>query len=460
MRKTILMLLNGFGVERKDSTEVYSSKLMPNLDAMTKSYLFGSLVADAGDYNNGYRLFSMPQVNKKQDDEIDNLIYDKKLDKNEVLQTLKNTLTTENKLHIFYIVQDDFKFNQVKEFIKAINPDKNKKVFMHLIMTGTSTANYAAIKNIISKISFEFSSYCKIGFVVGKNKINTDDVLRAFYRELGEHWNESTKKIDILEKDIINPENAGVFIINGGFALQENDVALFANYDTVEMDRFYGDFTKMPMTLFSIFEFKDGVANMFSKNKGTSAFTAAILEEHNIKLLVLTTSEHVNDINFYLNGMEKKLCPNINYAVNNINLFNSKESVVELMKNNFDGLIIDYNIGNFNRLEDIKQTLANADSVIKNISDAAKEQNYTFIVSSLYGMHAPVTEKVVQKVVNFAGKVPCIFQSNEFPLSDYVLNGSTTYGLALTYFTNICDEVKANKLIHKKSGLEKMLAKK
>jgi len=85
MRKTILMLINGFGVERSGSAEVYSAKLMPNFDALIKTNLFGNLVANAGDYNNAYKQFSIPEKAKGYEDEIDYLIFEKKLDQNQVL---------------------------------------------------------------------------------------------------------------------------------------------------------------------------------------------------------------------------------------------------------------------------------------------------------------------------------------------------------------------------------------
>ena len=461
MRKTILMLINGFGIERSTSANIYSPKLMPNLDRMTNEVLFGSLSSEAGDYNNAYRMFSIPEKGKSEEDEIDNLIFDKKLDDNPVLKNLKDSLTDQNKLHIFYTIETGKKWNQVREFLRIINANKDKKVFIHFILTGTSTANYDSIIKIISKISFEMSEYCKIGFVVGKNKINTDDVLRSFYREFGEHWNESTKKFEILKKEIVNPEDAGVFIINSGMALAEGDSVFFLNYEDVEMQRFYDDFTKMSTNLFSLYKLYDAVPNMFTKNTDIASSLSTMLENYGIKLLVMTEQSRVNDVNFYLNGMQKKRCPNITYAINDLSLFSSKESVINLVDGNaYDGIILDFNIGILNRAEDIRTTLANIDNAIAFIREASKEKDYTFIISSLYGMHAPIMDGVVQKVVDFSGKVPCIYQNNTFTKGEYVLNGGNIYSLCLTFLTNIDDDVKSNKLVHKLTGLEKMLTKK
>ncbi len=461
MRKTILMLINGFGVERSGSTEVYSAKLMPNFDNMIKTYLFGNLVTTAGDYNNAYKAFSIPEQNKGQEDEIDYLIFEKKLDTNEVLKNARDSVGAENNLHIFYSVENIGKFNQVRELLKVLNPNKDKKVFVHMVMTATSTAAYDGIKKIISKVAFELADYCKIGMVVGRNKINTDDVLRAFYRELGEHWNESEKKFDILQKEVVAPENAGVFIITGGFSLKENDTVMFMNYDDIEMEKFYNDFTKMPTKLYSLFPFKDEIPFMFKKEEDRSVCFASTVEKHEIKILALTSEARINDINFYLNGMEKKKSPNITYAVNDMSLFATKEATISLIDGQpYDGFILDYTIAGYTRMDSIKKDLQAIDGVIKNISDAAKEKGYTFIVSSLYGIHVPVMDGVVQKVIDFSGKVPLVFQSNTFNKAEYALNSGGVYALAQTFLTNINDEVKSNKLVHKLSSIERMLTKK
>lgn len=462
MRKTILMLINGFGIERKDSMEIFTHDLMPNLDDMTKTCLFSSLQASAGDYNNGYRLFSMPAVNKKKDDQIDNMIYDKTLYSNPVLKSISDGIEEGKKLHVFYTLDTGYKYHQVKEILRIINQNKDKKIYMHLIMTSASINDYDDIIKTISKISFETSEYVKLGFIIGRNKINSDDALRTFYKEYGEHWNESTKKFDIFKKEIVNPEDAGVFYINKGFSLEENDSVLFLNFQDVEMDRFYDDFTKMPLKKYSLFEFnKDGVQNILNRELDDTASILDIANKHNIKLLVLTDKAKLNDINFYLNGMKKKLSPNVTFAVNDISLFATKEKVEELISSpNYDGFILDFNIGSMTKVDEIKNTLSKIDSIIKPISEASKEKNYTFIISSTFGMYVQVLDGVVPKVINFAGKVPCVFQSNEYTKGEYSLSGGDTYGLALTFLTNICDDVRQNKIVKKLSSLDRMLSKK
>ena len=75
-------------------------------------------------------------------------------------------------------------------------------------------------------------------------------------------------------------------------------------------------------------------------------------------------------------------------------------------------------------------------------------------------MHDQVKDGVITRIINFAGKVPCIYQNKEFNKKEYSLSSGTTHDLALTYLTNICDEVKSNRIIKKLSKLDKALSKK
>lgn len=461
MAKSILLLINGFGVEKKGSAEIYSAKLMPNMDYMTKNYLFGSLSTKAGDFNNGYRLFSIPEKGKKVDDQIDNLIYDKKLGSIETIGEIASGVGEGNNLHLFYIFETGIKFHQVREFCKVLNPTKQKKLFIHLIMTATSTTQYDEIIKMISKLSFESGGFGKVGFVVGKNKLNTDDTLRTFYKEYGEHWNESTKKFEILKKEIVNPDDANIFYINSGFSLKENDTVLFMNFENVDMERFYNNFTKVPVKKYSLYEMREDVKNIFIREADERSTFASIVQKFGLSILTFTNPKRLNDINFYLHGMKKTKIPNLTYATYSQSLFESKERVIDLIeRSGYDGYILDFDIGNYNKVADIKNELSSIDVIIKNISEASKEKGYTFIISSLYGMYAPVMDGVIQKVINFSERVPCVFQNNEFNKADYSLSGGTIYALSETYLTSIKDEVGANRLVHKLGKLDKLLSRK
>ena len=461
VRKTILLLINGFGIERKDSAEVYSSSLMPNLDSLTKTELFGSLVTGAGDASVGYKLFSIPEFEEKQEDELDKIILQKTLGSVPIIKTIKNNLVLNNKLHLFYVINNKRKLGQIREIIKELNPLKDKNLFLHLIMTGTSVNDYDDIEKVINNISYEVPDYAKVGLIVGKNKLIDVDFVKTIEREYGEQWKEFNKKFDVLKRNIINPEDTECFMVNKGFAFNEGDIILYANYQDVEFKPIENFARNTKVNIYSLYYTNDNISYFLKRvDKGVDSLNNK-LSKHNINLLYLTDKQRVDDANFYFGGMQKKKCSNIVFALNDPSHFATKANALSIIQNeSFNGIIIDYDIGVFNRLPDVKSKLQSVDLTIKIISDICRENGYTFIISSLYGMHMTLSDGVLQKLVNFAGKVPCIYQSSEFLKKDYSLNSGTVYDLCLTFLTNICDEVKSNKLVHKMNAVEKLLSKK
>lgn len=461
MKKTILLLINGFGVERKDSDEVYSHDLMPNFDNLTKTSLFGAINTAGSDYETGYSYFSIPQTGETNKF-LDDMVYDESLAKNEVLVKLKEETVDPKKLHIFLCVDNASTLNQLKSILTTINEKGDKKVYVHVVMTSSNLDDYNEIDSLLSKLAFENSDKTKIGIVVGRNNVNSDNMLRMVLREQGERWLQFSKKIDILHRDIISPENAQPFFIHDGFTFAEGDNMLILNYTNTDMIKLLTSIESLKLNKYSLFPYKEGIKNMFEREKANK-YLATFLEKYGIKTMVFTENERVNTVNYYLNGSERKTSNNITFAINDEILFSNKEAVIDLVENktkDINGYIIDYDIGKFNNMKDMKDTLHKIDATIKNIYDACSEKGYTLIISSLYGIHTTIRDGVIDRVVNFSGRVPCLFISKEFSPVEYSIAGTDTTGLMLTFLTNINEEVKMNRLVHKKSSLEKLLKNK
>ena len=58
MKKQVVVLINGFGIEQKRSYAIYDSFLMPNLDHLTQECFFSTLKNNAYNDNVGYQYFS------------------------------------------------------------------------------------------------------------------------------------------------------------------------------------------------------------------------------------------------------------------------------------------------------------------------------------------------------------------------------------------------------------------
>lgn len=450
--KTILMLINGFGIERSDSTPIYSANLVPNLDKFMQEVIFGTLINPYADYDSGYEEFCIPK-RRGEEDEITKMIDDEVLDRNEFLLKIGNSLNEKNTLHVFYILSDYDKVAELRYLIRAINPNKDKKIKVDIVLDSSNVNEYDDIQKSIDKMNLELSGYAELGFVVGKNKMANDNSFRMIYKSLGEHWREYPKKIDVLKRDLTIPENVEPFAIGDEVSIKDGDVIWFVNYQNIKIEDFYDRLKQTKLTFYTLYNWLDGVEFMLKRVERDADSLSGILKSCDINLMIFTDEEHINDLNYYMNGLKKETCDKITYALNDKELFKSKEYVEKLVQQTgSDGFIIDYDLGNFITIKQLKDKLAEIDKVLGSVYEASKEEGYTFIVSSVYGIHMKLKDGAQDKLVNFSGKVPCLYYNSEFPKSAYRVNSGNVHDLALTFLTSIYDDLRQNKLISRGGG--------
>ena len=90
MKKNILLLINGFGVEQVDSVDIYSKELMPNMDMLTNTGIFGTVSSNELDYKDGYRKFSIGIGESLTYSIVNNDISNEGYKKNQMLNYLYN----------------------------------------------------------------------------------------------------------------------------------------------------------------------------------------------------------------------------------------------------------------------------------------------------------------------------------------------------------------------------------
>ena len=57
--KTVLFLVNGFGIESKESYSVYDASIVPNIDYLRTKYLFQNLTTNNKTIYEGFRNMSL-----------------------------------------------------------------------------------------------------------------------------------------------------------------------------------------------------------------------------------------------------------------------------------------------------------------------------------------------------------------------------------------------------------------
>ena len=246
-RKTVLFLINGFGIERKESYSIYDSSLMPTFDELTKKYLFSTIESNVNNYYDGYRNMSL-DINELYNYSIlDEQIEDKKIQTNPTLLKVKQDIETkQGNLHIFALADTSFKLiDHLKETLKILDPNRSKKIYLHFIISSNNISDYKKLAEVFSKLNIEFANIAPIGFIMGLSSIDNNAkqvdlnfFFKMFISKVGEKWQSFTQKFDVLYGTKVLPRDCKPFIVNSNFDLTPNDTFLIYNYDNINLTNF------------------------------------------------------------------------------------------------------------------------------------------------------------------------------------------------------------------------------
>ena len=194
MKKNILMLINGFGIERSNSYSVYSGELMPNLEALRTSRMFASIPNEYLDYKGAYRNFSMGIDDALTYNLIENNIYKVEYPENPLMKYIIQEMNKNEKikLHIFCYWDSPRTVEQISLYVKEIHSKIPNKIFIHVILCQESLDDYKYIERSFITLNYELGNNVKVGIVTGEKNIEDllpfKDVMKSFLTEYGEKW--------------------------------------------------------------------------------------------------------------------------------------------------------------------------------------------------------------------------------------------------------------------------------
>ena len=475
--KTVMVLLNGFGVEHKNSYSIYSKDLMPNLDMLTKKYIFSQLKTDVNNIRDGYRNLCL-EVNEMYNYSIYNEAYNKGLINNsEVLNNLKKEHETrKSKLHIFCLIDNSEKIvEQLKNVVKDLNVDKNKIIYLHIVLTSNSVEDYDEILKILSKINVDLGEYAKIGLVFGLNCISNNvpvTELNFFFRilisEVTEKWQSFSQKLDVCYGMKQIPSLVKAFVVNDGFTINKDDLFFIWNYDKVDLTNFidllkqvkYGE-ENNNFLISSLFEinYKEPISHVLEYHLANKSMKSN-LEELNAKALIMASKEQLNAINYYANGLESVNSDRINFIEIDNYLFKPTELLGIINKYDHDLMIINYSIEGCKSVEELNLLLHNIDIMLGNIYENSKGSKYSILISSLYGINEVLpNEKGEICNIIFNEKVPLIFIDDFITTKDFLVEEGRISNLLPVCYARINDKYKGHSIVTKKNALYRLFFK-
>ncbi len=472
--RTVLLLINGFGIETKDSYSVYDEKTMPNFDKLAKQYMFSSLESTAANTIDGFRSMSL-EMNELYNYSIYTRDMAKVIASPTVAAINKTLVERKSKLHLFCFVDTSLSIvDNLKHFLTLINKEQDKKIFLHIILTSNNYEDYPKILDVLSKINIELGELASIGMIMGlSNILNSNPqiemnfLIRTMISEVGERWSSFKQKLDFSYGTKSAPISVKPFVVNSGFGIGENDLMMVWNYDNLDISNFinsirsinYGD-KPNTITFFSLFPitYKESIPYILNFEVAKKSL-ATNMKGLGFKSLVLCNRNEINGINYYLNGMQMVSNPDISYICLEDKIYDIPTvlSVVNTYKQ--DLLVINFDITKFSSVEELKQLLTKIDSVIGAIYDNTNKEDYCIIISSLHGMNKTVNS-ISGEICNIRYvKVPIVYIDKFITKKDYLVNSGDISKLFKTCYKSINKKYPGESLVTKKNLLYRMVFK-
>ena len=399
MKKNILLLINGFGIEQADSVNVYDEKLMPNMDRLTKEKLFASLASKDLDYKDGYRKFSIGINESLTYSIVENSLSNDSYKNNQLLKYIESkTNMGDNRLHIFCYWENDRTISQLATFLKEIVLYTNHMIYVHLILCQLSLTVYKSVERSLTLLNYELGNTVKIGIVTGESNLDNilifRDVIKTFVTEAGEKWKDLTKKVDVLKQTKTIPNRTRTFAVNTGFAINPGDQVFFFNYSNVDVNKFmtelenqkYRQLDTTRIDYYSLFPVKSNKKIPFMYNYAVSStYTASALKTIGAKCLLIDLKEKCPYINYYLTGLRNNIDENIKYMASDSGFIYEPNQLLQIINtSNCELIIVNYEIDTCKLVDDIANRLSKIDVVIGELDKLVQENKITLFITIWY----------------------------------------------------------------------------
>ena len=474
--RTVLFLINGFGIETKDSYGVYDEKIMPNFDKLSKKYMFSKLESNVFSTIDGFRSMSL-----EMNDLYNYSIYKRDAEGGKIAasQTVnelnKNLIERKSKLHLFCFVDTSIQIaDNLKHFLNLINKENDKKIFVHVILTSNNYQDFPKILEVLSKINIELGEFASIGMIMGlSNILNSNSVvelnflLRNMITEMGEKWTSFKQKLDFSYGTKTAPSLVKPFVVNSGFSIKSDDLFMIWNYDNLDISNFidgvkhidYGK-EKNNILFYSLFKinYKENISHILEYEVANKSL-ASNMKGLSFKSMILCQKDEVQAINYYLNGLEMVNNPDISFVCLEDKILDPNTIVNVINSYPQELIIISYNIKEIASIEELKELLTKVDDVIGAIYKNTEKNSYSFIISSLYGMNK-VLPNASGEICNIVySKVPVIFIDNFITKKEYIINEGNISDLLKTCYRSMKKEYPGESLIVKKNFLYRLIFK-
>ena len=477
MKKSIIFLINGLGIEKPGSYSISLDQDMPNLCRTKETSFFTTAITNSLEYRSAYQQFFMGDTYKMELDYIKENILNNNLVNNPVYQSFaSNVSNQEAKLHIFLEPTTERVVEQINDLVSNLNLPKNKKVYIHLLLPQLTVNDYNKLTEIINYIKYHIDERINVGFVIGKEylseKLTVDEkkqMCKLLFYCSAERWIRTEEKLQSLKEQNIIPCKAAGFCANNDCYIQNNDTILFFNTRREDYDKFitsiYGNAqeviknAQINIPVYSLLKlYSQYNINSFAENINYENSLSNNLQKYNKKALILTNREHVNLINFYANGLNQVNNPNIVFMILDESLYDYNTIVNIIDNSDYDLIIFDYFMDTSSTINNLKIGLRNIDKVLGNVV-VCSENKHSLFITSLFGLkkELPLADYNSEKVLlDYEMQIPIFFYDYTYPASKYSLFPGDTNLILSSALWCLTNDPRIESLIRQKGLLKNL----
>lgn len=477
MKKSIIFLINGLGIEKPGSYSISIDQVMPKLAKIRETSFFTTAITSSLEAKGAYQRFYLGDTYKTELDIIKNNIINSSLPNNPTYQAFTSSVAIPNsKLHIFVEPTNDRVVEEINNLVNTFSLEEQKKVYLHLLLPQLTTSDYSKLISIINYIKFHLNRHITVGFIIGKNSIsdnptkdNLDYMKKLLFMCSAERWAETEKKLEILREENVIPCQATGFCTTNECFIQNNDTIMFfntrrENYDSIlkgildNAQECFKDEVKLYIysliKLYSNYQIPSFVDNIDYENS-----LANILLRNSKKALIIAKPENMELINFYANGLNSINNPVISFMTQTENLY-QKDQVQKLIEETpYDLFIFDYEMDTSKDINHLKSELSKLDIIIGNLAEIS-ENKHSLFITSLYGIKKtlPVAEYNGEEVeINYEMQIPIFFYDYTYPHGKYHLAPGETNDILSSAIKCVAPDPTLYTLVKEKGLINNLL---
>lgn len=478
MKKSIIFLINGLGIEKKGSYSISLDQEMPNLAKTRETSYFTTAFTNSLEYRSAYQQFFIGDTYNMELQYINDNIFNN-LQNNTIYNNFLNTIKISNsKLHIFLEPNTNQIVEQINSFVNNLNLEVNKPVYLHLILSQLTLDDYKKLIDTVNYIKYHINEHINLGFIIGKEYLSDNinsEVMREMEKMLFfcscERWTRIDEKFEELKSKNIIPCKAKGFCATNDCFIKNNDTILFFNTRCSDYDKLIRCiYEKAPevirneqvnIPIFSLIQlYSKYNISYFANNIVYPTSLNNLLAKYKKKALILTSKEHVSLVNFYANGLNQVNNPDIGFMILDDSLMNYNTIVNLIDNSSYDLIIFDYYMDVSSTINILKAGLNKIDKVLGNVVNVS-ENKHSLFISSLFGLkkELPIADYNTEKVtIDYEMQIPIFFYDYTYPASKYKLFPGDTNMLLSSALWCITNDNHLDSLIREKGLLKNLFS--